>query len=92
MRIWAAFVGDNDGNAMLQGVYLDKLIGKIYGSSEKTYCNPLGLAYRYQHINEGGRCSEAREGADPTLIQFKRACFRISSLLCLAIENSFCAI
>ena len=38
---------------------------------KKTYCNPLDLGYRYQHINEGGKCSGAREGADPTLIQFK---------------------
>ena len=37
----------------------------------KTYCNPLDLGYRYQHINEGGKRSGAREGADPTLILFK---------------------
>lgn len=38
---------------------------------KKTYCNPLDLGYRYQHINEGGKRSGAREGADPTLILFK---------------------
>lgn len=38
---------------------------------KKTYCNPLDLSYRYQHINEGGKRSGAREGADPTLILFK---------------------
>ena len=38
---------------------------------KKTYCNPLDLCYRYQHINEGGKRSGAREGADPTLILFK---------------------
>lgn len=38
---------------------------------KRTYCNPLDLGYRYQHINEGGKRSGAREGADPTLILFK---------------------
>ena len=38
---------------------------------KKTYCNPLDLCYRYQHINEDGKRSGAREGADPTLILFK---------------------
>lgn len=38
---------------------------------KKTFCNPLDLSYRYQHINEGGKRSGAREGADPTLILFK---------------------
>lgn len=37
---------------------------------KKTYCNPLDLGYRYQHINEGGKKSGNREGADPTLILF----------------------
>ena len=36
-----------------------------------TYCNPLDLGYRYQHMNEGGRISAGREGADPTLVLFK---------------------
>lgn len=38
---------------------------------KKTYCNPLDLSYRYQHIKEGVNCSGSREGADPTLILFK---------------------
>jgi len=37
----------------------------------KTYCNPLDLGYRYQHMNEGGKRTAFREGADPTLIRFK---------------------
>lgn len=37
---------------------------------KKTYCNPLDLGYRYQHINEGGKKSGNREGADPALILF----------------------
>ena len=38
---------------------------------KKTYCNPLDLGYRYQHIVEGYRKSGTREGADPTLVLFK---------------------
>ena len=30
----------------------------------KTYCNPLDLPYRYQHMNEQGRRYAFREGAD----------------------------
>ena len=37
----------------------------------QTYCNPLDFGYRYQHMNEGGRISAGREGADPTLVLFK---------------------
>lgn len=37
----------------------------------KTYCNPLDLPYRYQHMNENGRRYAFREGADPTLVLFK---------------------
>ncbi len=37
----------------------------------ETYCNPLDLGYRYQHMDEGGRIRAGREGADPTLILFK---------------------
>ena len=37
----------------------------------KTYCNPLDLSYRYQHMKEGARCAGFREGADPTLVYFK---------------------
>lgn len=36
-----------------------------------TYCNPLDIGYRYQHIVEGTRKSGTREGADPTLVLFK---------------------
>lgn len=36
-----------------------------------TYCNPLDLPYRYQHMNENGRRYAFREGADPTLVFFK---------------------
>lgn len=38
---------------------------------ETTYCNPLDLSYRYQHMKEGGNRAAHREGADPTLIRFK---------------------
>ncbi|MFZ0544064.1 MAG: family 43 glycosylhydrolase [Candidatus Promineifilaceae bacterium] len=37
----------------------------------KTYCNPLNLSYRYQHVDTAGKRSIYREGADPTLIHFK---------------------
>ena len=36
-----------------------------------TYCNPLDLGYRYQHLKEGERIAGFREGADPTLVYFK---------------------
>ena len=36
-----------------------------------TYCNPLDLGYRYQHMKEGPRTAGFREGADPTLVYFK---------------------
>ncbi len=35
-----------------------------------TYCNPLDLEYRYQHMKEGKPAAH-REGADPTLVLFK---------------------
>lgn len=38
---------------------------------KQTYCNPLDLGYRYQHIKEGPRVCGFREGADPTLVRFK---------------------
>ena len=38
---------------------------------KQTYCNPLGLGYRYQHMKEGPRTAGFREGADPTLVSFK---------------------
>lgn len=37
----------------------------------KTYCNPLDLSYRYQHLKEGNKVAGFREGADPTLVYFK---------------------
>ena len=37
----------------------------------KSYCNPLDLGYRYQHMKEGERIAGFREGADPTLVYFK---------------------
>ena len=38
---------------------------------KQTYCNPLDLGYRYQHMKEGPRTAGFREGADPTLVSFK---------------------
>ena len=38
---------------------------------KQTYCNPLDLGYRYQHMKEGPRAAGFREGADPTLVYFK---------------------
>ena len=38
---------------------------------KQTYCNPLDLGYRYQHMKEGPRVCGFREGADPTLVRFK---------------------
>ena len=38
---------------------------------KQTYCNPLDLGYRYQHMKEGPRIAGFREGADPTLVSFK---------------------
>lgn len=37
----------------------------------QTFCNPLDLSYRYQHMLIKGERSAFREGADPTLIFFK---------------------
>ncbi len=38
---------------------------------KQTYCNPLDLGYRYQHMKEGSRVEGFREGADPPLVFFK---------------------
>ena len=38
---------------------------------KQTYCNPLDLGYRYQHMKEGACAAGFREGADPTLVLFK---------------------
>lgn len=44
-----------------------------------TYCNPLDLGYRYQHMREQTRLSH-REGADPTLIFFKGTYYAFVSM------------
>lgn len=38
---------------------------------KQTYCNPLDLGYRYQHMKEGPRVAGFREGADPTLVYLR---------------------
>lgn len=45
-----------------------------------TYCNPLDLNYRYQHMNENGVRAAHREGADPTLIFFKGTYYMFVSM------------
>lgn len=47
---------------------------------DKTYCNPLDLSYRYQHMIEGGRRFAYREAADPTLIYFKGTYYLFASM------------
>lgn len=47
---------------------------------KKTYCNPLDISYRYQHIIEGEKRSGTREGADPTLILFKDTYYMFVSM------------
>lgn len=47
---------------------------------EKTYCNPLDLAYRYQHLAENGRRFAYREAADPTLVHFKGRYYLFASM------------
>ncbi len=44
-----------------------------------TYCNPLDLGYRYQHMKERRTLSH-REGADPTLILFKGTYYAFVSM------------
>ena len=46
----------------------------------KTYCNPLDLGYRYQHMKEGPRIAGFREGADPTLVYFKNKYYLFVSM------------
>ena len=46
----------------------------------KTYCNPLDLGYRYQHMKEGPRVAGFREGADPTLVYFKNKYYLFVSM------------
>ena len=36
---------------------------------KRSYCNPLDLGYRYQHMMENGKRITYREAADPTLIR-----------------------
>lgn len=38
---------------------------------KQTYCNPLDLSYRYQHVISDEESTGFREGADPTLVLFK---------------------
>lgn len=45
----------------------------------ETYCNPLDLGYRYQHMRDGKRVA-FREGADPTLILFKNTYYAFVSM------------
>lgn len=45
----------------------------------ETYCNPLALGYRYQHMRDGKRVA-FREGADPTLILFKNTYYAFVSM------------
>ncbi len=44
-----------------------------------TYCNPLDLGYRYQHMKEQKALSH-REGADPTFIFFKGTYYAFVSM------------
>ncbi len=44
-----------------------------------TYCNPLDLGYRYQHMKEQ-RTLAHREGADPTLVFFKGTYYAFVSM------------
>ncbi len=46
----------------------------------KTYCNPLDLGYRYQHMKEGPQVAGFREGADPTLVYFKDKYYLFASM------------
>lgn len=45
-----------------------------------TYCNPLDLGYRYQHIVDGEKKCGYREGADPTLVYFKERYYLFVSM------------
>lgn len=47
---------------------------------KQTYCNPLDLGYRYQHMKEGSRVEGFREGADPTLVFFKEKYYLFVSM------------
>ena len=45
-----------------------------------TYCNPLDLNYRYQHIKGEQNSVGFREGADPTLVYFKGSYYLFVSM------------
>ena len=47
---------------------------------KRSYCNPLDLGYRYQHIMENGKRIAYREAADPTLIYFKGVYYLFASM------------
>jgi len=47
---------------------------------KQTYCNPLDLGYRYQHMKEGPHAAGFREGADPTLVYFKGTYYMFVSM------------
>ncbi|MEG1011122.1 MAG: family 43 glycosylhydrolase [Ruthenibacterium sp.] len=47
---------------------------------KQTYCNPLDLSYRYQHLKEGPHAVGFREGADPTLVLFKKKYYLFVSM------------
>lgn len=46
---------------------------------KKTWCNPLDLEYRYQHMKESAPLAH-REGADPTLAYFKERYYLFVSM------------
>ena len=46
---------------------------------KQTWCNPLDLEYRYQHMKEGAPLAH-REGADPTLAYFKERYYLFVSM------------
>lgn len=60
-----------------------------------TYCNPLDLGYRYQHVKEGPRRAGFREGADPTLVFLRIPitclfpCQRDSGILTICCTGSY---
>ena len=47
---------------------------------KRSYCNPLDLGYRYQHMMENGKRITYREAADPTLIYFKGVYYLFASM------------
>ncbi len=45
-----------------------------------TFCNPLDLNYRYQHMQDQGRNYSYREAADPALVLFKGIYYLFASM------------